>query len=110
MIVILSQVNKVVKCCSLSETEESKQVVFKELIHCQGNEEEVLNSFIKKKFLNNLYASQVNEQDVSASGERTTSHLNEQMTIVLKDETQDKEVSNGYCYVFITPGLMMPCI
>jgi len=75
----------------MSQSEEDRQLVVNELSACNGDDKEALTILIRRKFVPNIFAhpaSEPNDGDVN----EITSHLNEQLTEVLKDTMQDREV------------------
>lgn len=85
IIIIIIQVESLLKCCALTPNDNNRVLVAEKLSHCHGNDEEALSELIKTNFLDRIYANEVNDEQMD-------NHLNEQLTKILKDETQDKEV------------------
>ena len=81
------------KYCNMPPSDENRHLVTSELSSCDGDDEKALTKLIKKKFLQNIYAHPPNEPSHMGDVNDIRSHLNEQLTEILKDESQEREVN-----------------
>ena len=89
-IFLSAQVDKLLKCTARALNEENRQTVIEKLSTCDGDDNCALTEMIKGYLLDHIYTKSISEE--ISDQETAGSHLNEQLTEILKDETLDKEV------------------